>query len=58
MTRSSIDFTLHPVSIIRMIKSRKSWARYVARMEDMKNACTVLVRKPEGKGPPGSPRCR
>jgi hypothetical protein len=33
-------------NIVRMIKSRKMrGARYVARMEDMRNACKILVCK-------------
>jgi hypothetical protein len=39
-------------SIIRMIKSRRmSWAGYVARMGEKKNAYRILVGKPEGKRP-------
>jgi hypothetical protein len=41
-------------SIIRMIKSRSMrWAGHVARMVERRNAYRVLVRKPEGKRPPG-----
>jgi hypothetical protein len=37
-------------SIIRMIKSRRMrQAGHVARMGEVRNACTVLVRKPERK---------
>jgi transcription termination factor 2 len=47
-------------SIIRIIKSRRMrWAGHVARMEEEKrNACRLLVGKPEGKRPLGRPRCR
>jgi hypothetical protein len=40
-------------SIIRVIKSRRmSWARHVTRMGEKRNACRILVGKPEGKRPP------
>jgi hypothetical protein len=36
-------------SIIRIIKSRRMrWARYVARLEEKRNAYRILVGKPEG----------
>jgi hypothetical protein len=42
-----------------MIKSRKmSWAGHVTRMGEKRNACSILVRKPEGKRPLGRPRRR
>jgi hypothetical protein len=35
-------------SIIRIIKSRRmKWAGHVARMEENKNVCRLLVGKPE-----------
>jgi hypothetical protein len=41
-------------SIIRMIKSRRMrWTEHIARMEEKKNACRVLVGKSEGKRPLG-----
>jgi hypothetical protein len=46
-------------SIIRMIKSRKMrWAGHVARMGEKRNACRILVGKPEGKRPLEGPRLR
>jgi hypothetical protein len=46
-------------SVIRMIKSRRmKWARYVVRMGVKRNACRILMEKPEGKRPLGRPRCR
>jgi hypothetical protein len=46
-------------SIIRMIKSgRMRWLVYAARMGEKRNACTILVGKPEGKRPLGKPRYR
>jgi hypothetical protein len=37
-------------SIIRIIKSRRMrWAVHVARMRKERNACRLLVGKPEGK---------
>jgi hypothetical protein len=39
-------------NIIRMIKSmRMRWTRHVARMVTKRNACRILVGKPEGKMP-------
>jgi hypothetical protein len=35
--------------IIRMIKSRMSWAGHIARMGKKTNAYRLLVGKPEGK---------
>jgi hypothetical protein len=41
-------------SIIRIIKSsRISWAGHVARMEEKRNMCRLLVSKPEGRRPLG-----
>jgi hypothetical protein len=46
-------------NIIRMIKSRKiRWAGHVARMGETRNAYRILVGKPEGKRPLGTPRRR
>jgi hypothetical protein len=46
-------------SKIRMIKSRKMrWAGYVAGLGEKMNACRILVGKPEGKIPLGTPRRR
>jgi hypothetical protein len=46
-------------SIIRMIKSRKMrWAGHVARIGETRNACTILLGKPEGKRPQRRPRRR
>jgi hypothetical protein len=44
-------------SIIRIIKSRRMrWAGHVARMEEKRNMCRLLVGKPEGKRPLGRPK--
>jgi hypothetical protein len=43
---------------IMVIKSRMGWAEHVAYMEEMRNACKILVRKFEGKRPLGKPRHR
>jgi hypothetical protein len=32
------------------------WAGHVARMEEKRNVCSLLVGKPEGKRPLGRPR--
>jgi hypothetical protein len=46
-------------NVIRMIKSKRMrWAEYVARMTETRNACRILVGKPEGRRPLGSPRRR
>ena len=46
-------------NIIRNLKLRRlRWAGPVARMEQTRNACRVLVGKPEGKRPLGTPRHR
>jgi hypothetical protein len=46
-------------SIIRIIKSRRMrWAGHVARKGEKRNACRLLVGKPERKRPLGRPRCR
>jgi hypothetical protein len=34
------------------------WAGHVARMGAKRNTYKILVGKPEGKRPLGSPRCR
>jgi hypothetical protein len=44
-------------NIIRMIlSSRTRWVENVARMGEKRNACGILVGKPEGKRPLGKPR--
>jgi hypothetical protein len=47
-------------NIIRKIKLRRPrWAAgQVLRMGEYNNACRILVEKPEGKRPLGTPRCR
>jgi hypothetical protein len=50
---------LYSSSIIRIIKSRRMrWAGHVAQMGEKRNAYRLLVGKPEGKRPLGSPRRR
>jgi hypothetical protein len=45
--------------IIRVIKPRSmGWARHVARMEEMRNACRILVGKSERNIPLRTPRHR
>ena len=42
---------------VRVIKSRRMrWAGHLARMDEERGAYRVLVGKPEGKRPLGSPR--
>ena len=44
---------------MRVIKSRRMrWAGHVAHMGEGRGVYRVLVGKPEGKRPPGRPRCR
>jgi hypothetical protein len=44
-------------TIVRVIKSRRMrWAGYVARMDEGRGMCRVLVGKPEGKRQLGKPR--
>jgi hypothetical protein len=44
-------------SIISLIKSRRMrWAGHVARLAEKRNACGILVGRPEGKKPLGRPR--
>jgi hypothetical protein len=46
-------------SIITMMKSRRMrWAGHIALMREKRNAYNILVRKPEGKRPPGRRRRR
>jgi hypothetical protein len=46
-------------NIIRQIKSRRMrWAGHVARVGEERNVLRVLMGKPEGKRPLGSPRRR
>jgi hypothetical protein len=46
-------------SIIRMITSKRMrWAVHGARMGEKRNACRLLVRKPEGRRTLGRPRRR
>jgi hypothetical protein len=46
-------------NIIRMIKSRRMrWAGHVAHMGEKRNACRILVGKPEGRRPLRRPRFR
>jgi hypothetical protein len=46
-------------SIIRMIRSRgMRWAGYGARMGEKRNACRIMLGKPEGKRPLGWQRRR
>jgi hypothetical protein len=44
---------------VRVIKLRRMrWAEHVARMGEGRGLYRVLVGKPEGRRPPGRPRCR
>jgi hypothetical protein len=49
------DFYNSP-DIIRVIKSRMRWVGYGAQTGEMRNAYIILVGKPEGKQPLGTPR--
>jgi hypothetical protein len=44
-------------SVIRIMKARRiRWAGHVARMGEKRNACRLLVGKPQGKRPLRRPR--
>jgi hypothetical protein len=46
-------------SVIRMIESKRMrWAGHIARTREKRNACRILVRKPEGRRPLRRTRCR
>jgi hypothetical protein len=46
-------------NVIRVIKSRRMrWAGHVARMEEKRGPYRILVGRPEGRRPLGTPRCR
>jgi hypothetical protein len=41
-----------------MLKSRRMrWEAHVAQIWEKRNACRILVEKPEGKRPLGRPKC-
>jgi len=53
-----IDLYSSP-NTVRVIKSRRMrWTAHVARMEERRGVCRVLVGKPEEKRPLGRPRRR
>jgi hypothetical protein len=46
-------------SIVRVIRWRRMrWTGHVARMDDWRGVCRIMVGKPEGKRPLGRPRHR
>jgi hypothetical protein len=45
-------------NIIRVIKLRMTWVGHVAGMRQARNACKILIGKPEGKRPRGRTRRR
>jgi hypothetical protein len=46
------------LTTIKLILRRMRWAGHVARMGEKRNACRILVGKPEGKRPLGRQRRR
>ena len=56
---AELDALYSSPNIIRNPKSRRlRWAEHVARIVQFRNACRVLVGKPEGKRPLGRPKRR
>jgi hypothetical protein len=49
---SFITYIYFP-NIIRVIKSRRIWARHIACIREMRNAYNILLGMPEGKRPLG-----
>jgi hypothetical protein len=48
-----------PPNIVRVIKSRRiRWTGHVACMGEERSVYRILVGRPEGKRPLGSPRCK
>jgi hypothetical protein len=46
-------------ALVVVIKSkRKRWEGHVEQIGEKRNVYRLLVGKPEGKRPPGRPRCR
>jgi hypothetical protein len=44
--------------IIRMETKTMRWTEHIARVGEKRNACRILMGKPEGKIPLGKPRCK
>ena len=54
-----LNYLYSSLNIVRVIKSRRMrWAGHVARIGEERGVNRVLVGKPEGKRPLGSPRRR
>jgi hypothetical protein len=59
LIKNSIHNLYSSPNIIRLVKSMKMrWAGHVARMGETRNACRILVGKPEGNRPLGRSRRR
>jgi hypothetical protein len=48
------NFCISPYTI-RAFKSKMRWAGHAAGMGELRNACNILVGKPEGRRPLGRP---
>ena len=47
------------MNIVRVIQFRRlRWAGHVVRMEEVRSSCNILISKPIGRRPLGSPRRR
>jgi hypothetical protein len=54
----TLYFHQHYKSPFVCLMRRMRWAGYVARIGEKRNAYRILVGKPEGKSPLGTPRLR
>jgi len=58
LTGRRLHNKLHNLNTSPDMTIKLRWAGHTACMAEMRNAYKILVRKPEGKGPPRIPRHR